>query len=191
MLNRIHERDIQAVGNDGSGCRAARVVPDALLSRESAQVPHDQEVGIESHLVDDAKFVIQPISVLVLAGAWTVSPVQSLFTQLSEITLGRLALRQVEGGKAVALEIEFYFRPFGNPERIFDSPLHLPKQRGHFLGRAKVVRIIGHTHAIRVTANRTGLNAKQDVLQVGLLRQDVVHVVGRDEPRLVLRRQVE
>ncbi len=62
VLDGIDQGDIQGVGHDRAGCRAAGVVPDALLAGVAAQVPHDQEVGVEPHLVDDAQLVIQALA---------------------------------------------------------------------------------------------------------------------------------
>ena len=42
--------------------RAAGVVPDALFAGVAAQVPHDQEVGVEAHLVDHLQLVIQALA---------------------------------------------------------------------------------------------------------------------------------
>ncbi len=53
MLDGIHHGDLQGVGHDGACRRAARVVPDAPLTREAAQIPNDQEIGVEAHAVDD------------------------------------------------------------------------------------------------------------------------------------------
>ena len=58
----LDQGDIQAVGHDRAGRRAAGVVPDALLAGVAAQVPDDQEIGVETHLVDDAQLVIQALA---------------------------------------------------------------------------------------------------------------------------------
>ena len=54
MLKRVHHCDAKRVRDDGACRRTARVVPNAMIAGEGTQVPHDEEVGIEAHAVDDA-----------------------------------------------------------------------------------------------------------------------------------------
>jgi hypothetical protein len=62
VLDRVDQGDEQGVGDDRSGRRTARVVPDIIFSSVAAQIPHDQEVGVEAHLVDDAQLEIEPLT---------------------------------------------------------------------------------------------------------------------------------
>ncbi len=59
VLERIDQGDVQRVGDDRAGRRTAGVVPDVMFAGIAAQVPHDQEVGVEAHLVDHAQLVVQ------------------------------------------------------------------------------------------------------------------------------------
>ena len=53
---RIDVRDPQAVGDEAAGgAAAARADGDAVLLGEADEVPDDQEVGVEAHVVDDAE----------------------------------------------------------------------------------------------------------------------------------------
>ena len=54
VAQRVEIRYLQAVGNDRpGGAAAARAGSNAVLPGVSDQVPDDQEVGREAHLVDD------------------------------------------------------------------------------------------------------------------------------------------
>ena len=54
---------------------------DAMIAGEDAQVPDDEEVGIEAHRVDDAQLVVQPLADF---GAVAIVPVPSLRTSLAQ-----------------------------------------------------------------------------------------------------------
>ncbi len=54
VLDRVDKGDLQGISHDRAGGRTTGVVPDALFFGVLAQIPHDQEVSIEPHLVDDA-----------------------------------------------------------------------------------------------------------------------------------------
>ena len=62
VFNRFEQGDIEAESNHRPFGGTAGIVPDAFLPGVPAQIPDDEEVGIETHLVNNAQFVIQPRS---------------------------------------------------------------------------------------------------------------------------------
>ena len=83
MFERVNQRNVQCVGDDRTSRRTARVVPDPIFTGEAAQVPDDQEVGIESHLVDDAQFIIESFLDLWAGGVILVTFLRPFLTQVS------------------------------------------------------------------------------------------------------------
>ena len=62
VLDRVDVGDLQAVGDDRAGRRAApRADGDAAVLGELDEVPDDQEVGREAHLLDHAQLHLEPL----------------------------------------------------------------------------------------------------------------------------------
>ena len=62
VAQRIEVGDPQGVGDDRAGGRAAaRADRDAVVLRPLDEVPHDQEVGVEAHRVDDAELELHAL----------------------------------------------------------------------------------------------------------------------------------
>ena len=53
VFKRIHHRNFQRVRHNGTRRRTAGVIPNPMVAGKSTQIPHDQEVSIKAHLVDD------------------------------------------------------------------------------------------------------------------------------------------
>ena len=66
VLQRINVGDAQRVGHQRTGGRtAARSHGNVVLLRVADEVPDDQEVSGELHLLDDGEFARQPLLVVV------------------------------------------------------------------------------------------------------------------------------
>ena len=78
------------------------------------QVPHDEEVGIEAHGVDDAEFVFQAFTYFGITGAITVLLLQAFFTQFTQIGLGSETFGDVELGQVVAFFGDIHVAAFGD-----------------------------------------------------------------------------
>ena len=78
MLDGVQQGDVQRERHDRTVPRAAHVVPDVLLTGKPAQVPDDEEIGSEAHLVDDAQLIIEAGADLRAAGAFPVPELQAL-----------------------------------------------------------------------------------------------------------------
>ncbi len=68
IFNRVDVGDAEAVSDDAARARTAHVPPDVGVAGELAQIPDDQEVGVEAHLLDDAQFVVQPLAQVGVVG---------------------------------------------------------------------------------------------------------------------------
>ena len=73
MMQRVNQGDEKAVGDDRTGSGSAGVVPDALLAGIAAQVPHDQEIRIEAHFVNDLQLELQALADFLIILVFTVA----------------------------------------------------------------------------------------------------------------------
>ncbi len=84
VLDRVEVGDLEAVGDDAPGCRAAtRADADPLLLREVDEVPDDQEVVGEPHLADRLQLVPEAFAQLV--GHCPVALRQPFLAELDEV----------------------------------------------------------------------------------------------------------
>src|SRR3990172_6193599 len=102
MLERVNKRDLQHVCDDRTRGGTARVVPNPIFTCVTTQVPDDQEVGVESHLVDDAKLVIDSFADLWAGCAIPVAFPRPLFTQVTEIGFSGESFRDREIRQMIA-----------------------------------------------------------------------------------------
>ena len=59
VTQRIQVGDADRIGDDRAGARPAHVVPDVPLPGVTRQIPDDQIVNVETHLVDDLQLVLR------------------------------------------------------------------------------------------------------------------------------------
>ena len=133
VLDGVHQRDLEGVRHDGAGCRPARVVPDALFAREAAQVPHDQEVGVKAHVVDDLELVIQPLADVRRGGPVAVAMTRTFFAQYAQVGAGRVTFWHGELGQVVTLEAQVHLAAFGDGHGVRKRLGDFREQRGHLL----------------------------------------------------------
>jgi hypothetical protein len=167
---RIDKRDLQTIGHDRTGGRTAGVVPNPVFSGVATQIPYNQEVGIETHLVDDAQLIIEPLSDLIVVESIRIAPAESLFTLMPQIARRNIPVGNLEIWKAISLEIQIHLASLGDPQSVLDRLWDLVEQRLHLLRRSEVIRRIGHAHPIGVGLDGAGLDAKQDVLELCVFR---------------------
>jgi len=91
----------------------------------------------------------------------------------------------------VALARQIQFASFGNLEGVADGFGHLGEQVLHLFRAAQVVSVVVHAHAIAVAEQFSGLNAKQNVLQFGIVPPHIVHIIGRHYTGASLLRKLD
>ena len=193
ILNRVDFRDAQAPGRQAARARTAHVPPDVRLARELAEVPHDEEVGVETHVMDQAQFMVQPRhQTAVLRRPLAQAPAQPLFAELSQPALRVMAGRHRKGGQLVALHVQVQLTHFRDQQGVFQrlALVDLAEGRPHLLRRRQVIAGVGHPHTVLVRLARPGLDAQQGVVRVVIALMHVVYVVGgqqrRAEPLAIL-----
>ena len=109
VLDRVDVRDVDAVGHQRAGSRAApRAYRDVVGLGPVDVVAHDEEVAVELHLEDDIKLVVQPLlqslgDLSVAADASFMREVHQVFACVLE-ALGDLVVGQ-EGAGELDLEV--------------------------------------------------------------------------------------
>ena len=184
----IEVHDPQAVGHAATRRRAsARTHPDPRLTSEADEVPHDEEVGGESHVADDAELVVQPLDDLGWEGRPVALPgpfsreVPEVGERPVLVGVTGEALRHRELGQARAAQLNLDVRPLRDEQRVVARFGHLSEKVPH-LGRALQV-VLGalELEAVGVAQQRSGLDAEQRVVSDRILAVGVVAVVGREQ----------
>jgi hypothetical protein len=113
----VETGDVQAVRDNASrGRTATRTDQDPVRFRESNEVPRNQEVTRESHRLDNAKLVIEPLS----NGA-VERPVpfqRSLFAEVPQVGGRAEPLRHGKLRKLIALEPKIERAHLGDPDGV-------------------------------------------------------------------------
>jgi hypothetical protein len=187
----IHQRDVQGIGHQRAGGGAARVVPDAAFAGKAAQVPHDEEVGVEPHGVDDIQLVRQALGERGLGCPLAEPAAQPLLAQLVHVAGGRVIAGDGEIRKVVALERKVHLATLRDEPGVVHRLRHLGEEAQHLLLVPHVVTAVRHPHAVGLGHQCAGLDAQQDVVRRAVLGHDIMHVVGGHQLRLVARRQVD
>ena len=117
-MDGLDQGDIEAVGDDRAVAGAAGVVPDALLAGIAAQVPHDEEIGVEAHLVDHP--AARNPGARAPSDRWPAhhSGEQAGFAQLAQVRVGGEAGRHIELGQVVALETQVEIAALGDEQGV-------------------------------------------------------------------------
>src|SRR5213079_1631546 len=95
VLDRVDVGDLEAIGDERAGRRAPSWADrDAVPLREGDEVPDDQEVVGEAHLLDRLELEAQPL--LELRRRDAVPLLQAFFGQLDEVVEGVAPVRDWE-----------------------------------------------------------------------------------------------
>ena len=152
------------------------------------EIPHNQEVIDESHLLDHVQLVFQT---LLLVRRVAVMAVKPLHTQLVQVLLRRISLGHRVYRQVVFSEFKFYIALIRNDLCVFQHLRMIREQLPHLLLALEVKLLSLKPHAVGIVNAMTGLNAHQDVLQVGILSARIVRIVGEGNRNVQLLRQAE
>ena len=177
---RVEVGDLEHVGDDRAGRRAAPGADgDPVLLRVVDEVPDDQEVGGEAHLLDHPELELHPLDrrgrrrvAVALAQPLGGDPPQHRLRLLAG--LGRVARQQ----QAAELDVER--AALGDLQRGRHRLRPLGEGLVHFLG-ALDVELVGVEAHLRRLQGRLGLHAEQRRVVVEVLAGQVVDVGGGDQ----------
>ncbi len=117
VLQRVDVGDAERVTDDAAGGRpAAGAHGDAVVLGELHVVPDDEEVGVETHLADDAELEVEALAHLI-AGLDAVAAHDALLAELAQVAALGLALGHRIRGQLVLAEVELDVAAFGDLDR--------------------------------------------------------------------------
>ncbi len=178
---RVHVGDRQRVGDDRAGRRAtARADRDAVVLGPVDEVPDDQEVGVEAHLVDDAELHLHALDGLD-GRRVAVAAAQAGLDQAAQVLLLGQAVRAVEARDQLAAERDLDVAALGDLQRRLQRARELGEGLRHLLGGLQIELVRRERH-LRLRQRRLGLHAQQRRVMVEVLPAQVVHV-GRADHR--------
>ena len=180
MPNRVDVRYLERIGGDGSrGRSSTRADLDAVLLREADEVPDDQEVVREAHLLD--RLQLEPETVLEFGRDGSVPLLHAFLAELGEVVEGVAVVRRRELGEPDLAELELDVQPLGDldarPERV-----RVVREIGrHFGGRLEIELVRVEAPTTLVLQRVAGLDAEQRLVGPRVLVAEVVDIAGRDE----------
>ena len=183
VLDRVEVGDPQAVRHRAAGRRAtARADADVGVTSVLDQVPRDQEVRREPHVVDDLELVAEPLDRIVrdLVAPALLGPLPGEVLEVRRV-VEPLGHREVRQQRLAELDLEV--GALGDPQRVVARRRHLAEQVPHLGGRLQVVLAALELEALRVRQQRPGLHAQQRVVRLVVLLVGVVAVVGGEQRR--------
>ncbi len=118
VIQGVHRSDLQSEGHHRTVAGAAHVIPNAVLTAEMAEVPNDEEVLIEAHIVDDFKLVLQALLYLRLLSRFRDPAQQTLLTEFLEVACRFVFPGDLELGQVIAFAAEVHVAAFCDGKRI-------------------------------------------------------------------------
>ncbi len=177
---RVEVGDPQHVGDDRAGRRAApRPDRDAVLLRVADEVPDDQEVGGEPHLLDHPELELHPLDRLGRRRVAVARP-QSLGREPPQhrLRLGAVLGRVARQQQLAQLDVQL--AAFLDLQRRRDR-LRPLGEGGRHLFVALQIELVGVEAHLRRLERRFGLHAEQRCVVVEVLAPQVVDVGGADQ----------
>ncbi len=180
VLHRIDLRDIQGIGHQTPGGTAStRSDNNPVVPGIFDKVPYNEEIVHISHLNDGLELILQAIPDFFRH--FRISFLQPFVAEVPEILLCGTASRNIILREVEPAEFKPDMTPVHDPHGIFQSFRILPKQKFHFLRGFQVELRSFKAEPVGILYGLSGLDAEQDIMGIGILPVDIVHVIGRDQ----------
>ncbi len=151
------------------------------------EVPDHEEVVRESHVGHDvelvvqslAHLVVQPVAVAVagaLVGELGQQAIRAFLVRGAAVLVGNRKL-----GQGVVVELDRDVGSFGDQQRVVARLGDVAEQVAHLARRLQVVLVAVEAEAVRIGYQRSGADAQQRVVHLGVGVVHVVQVVGRQQ----------
>ena len=191
-VDRIDVGDAHAPRDERRGRRAAAGPDrDVLLASVADEVPDNQQVTCEPHLLDHLELVLE--TTLVLVDRVTEAAVgrqlpearqplrKALACHVLEVLVEREAVRDAKRRQMVLALRDRDVAALGNAQRVRERLGEVLEDRRHLFGRLEEELVAGITQTLSVVDRLAGTDAEEDVVRLGVPLPQVVDVVGRDE----------
>ena len=185
----IDVRDLERIGGDGSrGRSSSRADLDAVLAREADEVPDNQEVVREAHLLDRLQLELEAL--LKLGRDSSVALLQAFFAELDEEVEGVAVVRRRELREPDLAQLQLDVQALRDLEARAEGLRIVREVLGH-LGRGLEIELIGvELPVVRVLQRVPGLDAEKRLVGPRVLVAEVVDVAGCDERKAGLSREL-
>ena len=169
--------DTHAVGGE-AGCAAATAGThhDVVGLGEVDEIPNDEVVVYEPHVLHHGKLVVEPVPGLLPRIGHLLG--HTLLAELSEIRPIVHAVRRGEVRQAALAELDLHVAFIGDFHGISKGLLLSGEKAQHLLGGLAVELLRPHAHPILLVHEALGLYAQEHVLSLGILLVGIVDVVG-------------
>ncbi len=180
VSDRIDVRDLERVGGDGSRGRSSpRADLNPVLPGEADEVPDDQEVVGEAHLLDRLQLELDAL--LELRRDGSVPLLHAFLAQLDEVVEGVAVVGRRERREPDLAQLQLDVQPLGDLEARAECVRVVREVLGH-LGRGLEVELVRvELPVIRVLERVAGLDAEERLVGPRVLVAEVVDVAGSDE----------
>ena len=183
VTHRIDVRDGQTVrGQRARGRAATGSHRDALLARVADEVPDDEEVARESHLLDDGQLLGEP-RLDGVARTGPVPPPEPIMGQLVEIAVERVLVGDDVARQVELAEVEGQVASLGDRQRVTARLGEVGEDARHLLGGLDVELLRREAEAARIVEIRAGLDTEERFVGPGVAGLEVVRVVRADDRR--------
>src|ERR1035437_3049986 len=200
VLQRIDIGDAHGVAHQAA-CRraAARADRNGFRSRKADEIPDDQEVARELHLLDHLDFAVEALGVFrqvvlqAAGGAQSLQPYPASFETLArdefEISIGGVLGRDFEFRERLLDFLQVDVAALGDFPSAVERLFQLAEQLHHLGARFQIEIRRVPFHARWVAHGFAGLDAEQDFVRAGVVAAQIVRVVGDHQRRAGFRRQ--
>ena len=187
VLERVDVRDPERVGHDRAGRgAAARADGDAAVLREADEVPDDQEVGGEAHLLDHRQLQLEPLQCL--GGRRVpVARAKALVGKAAQVIRLGLALRRLEARDQHLPQLHLHLAALRDLHRRGHRLRPGGERLGH-LGRVLEIELVRVEAQLRLGERALGLHAQERAVVVVIAATEVVNVRGGHDRPAHLRR---
>src|SRR5207253_3874799 len=189
MLERINVSDAHGVGDERSGCRStARTDGNGILSSVADEVPDNQEVSGELHLLNDRDLTRQA---LIVVSARLLQPTRgfgltksfpsarkTLTSNVFKVTIQREAIRDREFRKRILDLVQLEIAALGNGQRLLQHIFTAIEELLHLVRGLHEKLIAVELQPVRVIDGFARLHADQHVLRVRVIFAKIVAVIG-------------
>ena len=190
VLEGIDVRNAEQIGNDAACCRSApRSDGHAVFPCVVDKIPNDEEVAGISHVVNDAKLIIKPLTDLIVC--IRIAQGKTFLTERTQIGIIALIpfrhwiIRQLQFAKS-----EIHLTSFGNLHCVFKCSRIICKEFRHLLLRFQIVVGSRKAHAVRIVDCSPRLHTEQDIMELAVIRMNIVDIICCDKSDTMLLCQI-